>query len=148
MQGFHSIDPRVMSARTADRSCREVARMFNVSDSSVVKWTRQYKRTGAVRSGKMGGGGGPVLDGCRPINWTRSALHSAFWPPAAGRPKAPPNPTVCEFRGRNAGFQKSNRQPLLGILKFWVAWTIFAPQMRRYRTVRAHGMITGLTVEN
>ena len=32
-------------------------------------------------------------------------------------------------RGLNAGFQRSNRQPLLGILGFWVAWTIFAPQI-------------------
>ena len=34
-------------------------------------------------------------------------------------------------RGQNAGFQRSNRQPLLGILEFWAAWTIFAPQMQR-----------------
>ena len=34
-------------------------------------------------------------------------------------------------RSQNAGFQRSNQQPLLGILKFRVAWTIFAPQMQR-----------------
>ena len=30
------------------------------------------------------------------INWTRLTLHSISWPPATGRPNAPPNPTVCE----------------------------------------------------
>ena len=48
--------------------------------------------------------------------------------------------------GRSAEFKRSNRQPLLGILKFWVAWTIFVPEMPRNRTIRAHGMITVLTV--
>ena len=31
----------------------------------------------------------------RPINWTRSTLHSASWSPAILRSKAPPNPTAC-----------------------------------------------------
>ena len=32
----------------------------------------------------------------QPINWTRLTLHSASWPPATVRPKAPPNPAACE----------------------------------------------------
>ena len=75
-------------------------------------------------------------------------LNSAFCPLAA-RCRAVESSSESDglrVRGRSAGFQRSNRQPLLGILKFRVAWTIFAPQMRRYRTIRAHGMITELTV--
>ena len=79
------------------------------------------------------------------INMTPLTLRSALWRPTAGWPKAPPNPTI---RGQSVGFQRLNRQPLLGILKFWVAWTIFLPQMQRNRTTRAHGMITELTVGN
>ena len=77
-------------------------------------------------------------------------LNSAFRPLAACCRAAessaePDNPRI---RGRSAGFQRSNRQPLLGILKFQVAWTIFVPQMQRNRTIRAHGMITELCVGN
>ena len=56
------------------------------------------------------------------------------------RPKAPPNPTIREFTvelARIAGFQASKRQPLPGILKLWAAWTIFAPCILFYRTMRA-----------
>ena len=52
---------------------------------------------------------------------------------------------VC---GRNAGFLRSNRKPLLGILGFWVAWTTCTPQMQKNRTIRAYGMVTELTVGN
>ena len=57
----------------------------------------------------------------------------------------PDNPRI---RVRSAGFRRSNRQPLIGILKFWIAWTIFVPQMQLNQTIKAHGMITELTVGN
>ena len=86
--------------------------------------------------------------------WARiyqhDTLDSAFRPMAACCRVAessaePDNPRI---RGRSAGFQESNRQPLLGILRFRVAWTIFVPQMQRNRTTRAHGMITESSVGN
>ena len=76
----------------------------------------------------------------------RIALRSC-----GARPRAPPDPTIREFiieLARIAGFQASRRQPLPGILKLWAAWTIFAPQMQLYRTMRAHGMINESTVGN
>ena len=74
----------------------------------------------------------------------RSALSAACCR-VAERSAEPDNPRI---RGRSAGFQRSNRQPLLGILKFRVAWTIFVPRMQRNRTTRAHGMITESSVGN
>ena len=67
------------------------------------------------------------------------------------RPKAPPNPTIREFTvelARIAGFQASKRQPLPGILKLWAAWTIFAPHIRYYRTMKREGMIIESTAGN
>ena len=67
------------------------------------------------------------------------------------RPRAPPNPTIREFTvelARIAGFQASKRQPLPGILKLWAAWTIFAPQLLLYRTLRRKGMIIESTTGN
>ena len=86
----------------------------------------------------------PAFDQRRPA-YQHDTLDSAFCPLAAESSAEPDNPRI---RGRSAGFQKSNRQPLLGILKFRVAWTIFAPQMQRNRTTRAHGMITESSVGN
>ena len=55
----------VISARAGGRSCREVARLFNVSVSSVVRWSRRHKRTGSVRPDRIGRIHGSFLDGCR-----------------------------------------------------------------------------------
>ena len=44
----------VVSARADGRSCREVARLFNVSVSSVAGRSPRHKRTGSVRPGRMG----------------------------------------------------------------------------------------------
>ena len=82
------------------------------------------------------------------INRTHSTLRSVLWRPAAGWPKAPPEPDNPRISGRGDGFQRSNRQPLPGILKFRVAWTIFVPRMQRNRTIRAHEMITESCVGN
>ena len=67
MPGPYSNDLRecVISARADGRSCREVARLFNVSVSSVAGWSRRHKRTGSVRPGRMGRIHGSVPDGCR-----------------------------------------------------------------------------------
>ena len=52
------------------------------------------------------------------------------------------------IRGRSAEFRRSNRQPLLGFFKVWVAWRIFVPKRQRNRTIKAHGMITEVKVGN
>ena len=60
------------------------------------------------------------------------------------RPRAPPNPTIREFTvelARIAGSRASKRQPLPGVLKLWAAWTIFAPQLLVYRTLKEEGRI-------
>ena len=88
---------------------------------------------------------------CPPFRtYQQDTLDSAFRPSAACCRAAegsaePDNPQIS---GRSAGFQRSNRQPLLGILEFRVAWTIFAPQMQRNRNIRTHGMITESCVGN
>ena len=58
-------------------------------------------------------------------------LHSAFRLLVAccRATKSSAESDGLQIRNRSAGFKRSNRRPLLGILKFWVAWTIFAPQM-------------------
>ena len=82
------------------------------------------------------------------VNRTRSALHSASRSSATARPETPPKSDSLRVRGRSAESRRSYRHPLLGILKFRVAWTIFVPRMQRNRTIRAHGMITESTVGN
>ena len=139
MQGPYLIDlrKRVVSAHTADMICREVARMFNVLDSSVVRWTRQYKRERRTDSERL-------------LPYQLDTLSSAFRLLAAYCRAAESSAESDGLRGRDrsTGLQRSNRQPLLGILKSWVAWTIFAPQMLHHRTRRARGIITALTVGN
>ena len=65
--GPYSTDLRecVVSARADGRSCREIARLFNVSVSNVVRWCQRHKRTGSVRPYRMGWIRGSVPDGCR-----------------------------------------------------------------------------------
>ena len=67
MPGPYSNDLRecVISARAAGRSCREIARLFNVSVSSVAGWSRRHKRIGSVRPDRIGRIHGSVPDGCR-----------------------------------------------------------------------------------
>ena len=88
--------------------------------------------------------------GNRPGTYQLNMLNSAFRLLAACylATKSYPKSDGLRIRGQNAGFQRSNRQPLLGILRFWVAWMIFTPQMRKNRTARAYGMVTELTVGN
>ena len=46
---------RVVAAVDAGQSCRSVAGAFDLSVSSVVKWTQRVRRTGSAAPGKMGG---------------------------------------------------------------------------------------------
>ena len=45
---------RVVAAVAAGASCREVARTFEVSVASVVKWSQRYRATGSVAAKAMG----------------------------------------------------------------------------------------------
>ena len=96
---------------------------------------------------------------CRVFDIARAARETPDAPGIPGialracdvRPRAPPNPTIREFTielARIAGFQASKRQPLPGVMKLWAAWSIFAPQMQLYRTMKAQGMINESTVGN
>ena len=53
---------RVVSAVIGGASCRAVAARYEVSVSSVVKWSQRYRRTGSVAPGKMGGHRRRVLE--------------------------------------------------------------------------------------
>ena len=46
---------RVVSAVLSGESCRSVAARFDVSVSSVAKWSQRYRATGSIAPGKMGG---------------------------------------------------------------------------------------------
>lgn len=46
---------RVVVAVGAGRTCREVASLFGVSVSSVVKWSQRHRATGSAASRPMGG---------------------------------------------------------------------------------------------
>lgn len=46
---------RVVGAVVSGRRVREVAAVFGVSVSSVVKWSQRYRRTGSVAALPMGG---------------------------------------------------------------------------------------------
>jgi len=53
---------RVVSAVIGGASCRAVAARYDVSVSSVVKWSQRYRRTGSVAPDKMGGHRRRVLE--------------------------------------------------------------------------------------
>ena len=46
---------RVIASVLSGQSCRQVAKTFGVSVSSVVKWAQRYRATGSLAPGKMGG---------------------------------------------------------------------------------------------
>ena len=76
MPGPYSNDLRecVISARAGGRSCREVARLFNVSVSSVAGRSRRHKRTGSIRPDRIGRIHGSVPDGCR--DWIPAGVRA------------------------------------------------------------------------
>ena len=47
---------RVLAAvERSGKSCREAAAQFDVSASTAIRWVAQYRRTGSVAAGRMGG---------------------------------------------------------------------------------------------
>jgi transposase len=47
---------RVLAAvERGEKSCREAAAQFDVSVSTAIRWVAQYRRTGSVAAGRMGG---------------------------------------------------------------------------------------------
>ena len=46
---------RVVSAVAGGSSCRQVARRFEISVASVVKWSQRHRRTGSAAAKPMGG---------------------------------------------------------------------------------------------
>ena len=57
MARAYSLDlrERVVAAVTAGQSCRAVAATFQVSVSSVVKWSQRFRATGSAAARAMGG---------------------------------------------------------------------------------------------
>jgi transposase len=52
---------RVAASVLAGRTCRETAKLFGVSVSSVVKWSQRQRATGTAASLPMGGNRGRLL---------------------------------------------------------------------------------------
>lgn len=46
---------RVVAMAASGRTCREVAEIFDIAISTVVKWTGRHRSTGSAAPGKMGG---------------------------------------------------------------------------------------------
>jgi transposase len=68
MPGPYSNDlrERVAAATAEGRSCRMVAKLFQVSVSSVVKWSQRRRQTGSAAAKPMGGVRRAVLAEQRP----------------------------------------------------------------------------------
>ena len=56
---------RVVASVFAGRTCRETAALFEVSVSSVVKWSQRFRATGSTAAKPMGGKRRDVLGGER-----------------------------------------------------------------------------------
>jgi len=52
---------RVVASVEGGRSCRETARLFEVSIASVVKWSQRKRRTGSAAASPMGWRNRPLL---------------------------------------------------------------------------------------
>jgi transposase len=63
---------RVVSAVTAGATCRAVAKRFDVSVASVVKWSQRFRATGSLAAHRMGGRRAYALAGER--EWLLSRL--------------------------------------------------------------------------
>ena len=66
---------RVVSAVAAGASCREVARIFQVSVASVVKWSQRFRTTGSAAARPMGGRRPYALAGER--EWVLARIAAA-----------------------------------------------------------------------
>ena len=69
MTRAYSLDlrERVVAAVEAGQSCRAVARTFQVSVASVVKWSQRQRKNGSVAAYRVGGRRGYAVAGER--NW-------------------------------------------------------------------------------
>lgn len=74
MARAYSLDlrERVVAAVAAGQSCRRVASLFDVSVSSVVKWSQRFRATGSAAAQPMGGRRRFVLAGER--QWLLSRI--------------------------------------------------------------------------
>src|SRR5260370_11828697 len=79
---------RVAQAVARGRTCRETARLFEVSVSSVVKWSQRRRSTGSAAALPMGGKRGRELEPHR--GWLLERL--ACEPPVTLRGLSPPLP--------------------------------------------------------
>jgi transposase len=63
MSRAYSLDlrDRVVASIEGGRSCRETARLFEVSVASVVKWSQRKRRTGSAAASPMGWRNRPLL---------------------------------------------------------------------------------------
>jgi transposase len=63
MSRAYSLDlrDRVVASVEGGRSCRETARLFEVSVASVVKWSQRKRRTGSAAASPMGWRNRPLL---------------------------------------------------------------------------------------
>lgn len=66
---------RVVGAVAAGESCRSVARRFEVSVASVVKWSQRYRATGSAAAKQIGGYRPYVLAGER--DWLLARIAAA-----------------------------------------------------------------------
>ena len=66
---------RVVGAVAAGESCRSVAKRFEVSVASVVKWSQRYRATGSLAAKRMGGYRPYVLAGER--DWLLARIMAA-----------------------------------------------------------------------
>ena len=46
---------RVVATVGVGASCREAAKQFSISVSSVVRWAQRFRRTGSIAAKRMGG---------------------------------------------------------------------------------------------
>ena len=64
---------RVVATANLGQTCRQVARTYGVSVSSVVKWSQRARMTGSPAAGKMGGHRRYLVEGERAWLWSRIA---------------------------------------------------------------------------
>ena len=77
MSRAYSLDlrERVVGAAAGGESCRSVAKRFDVSVASVVKWSQRFRATGSAAAKRMGGYRPYVLAGER--EWLLARIAAA-----------------------------------------------------------------------
>lgn len=108
---------RVVAAVGFGESCRSVAARFDVSVSSVVKWSQRHRATGSSAPGKMGGHRKRVLEPHRDfivgrINQTSHlTLHGLKEELAARGVKVSHNTVWLFLRREGLSFKKNAVRP-------------------------------------